>query len=61
MSDWEMVVDIEGRRVRRLQIPGGSLYQVQLYWKVTSSDMDPTVDALQHDGWSAPVFVPRLG
>jgi hypothetical protein len=60
VSKWELVVDDYAHSVRRLDVPGGWIYQVQDGRKYTSSP--GTVGRQSDDGyptWFPPVFVPR--
>jgi hypothetical protein len=57
---WELVSDGEDGwpKARRMGVPGGWLYQVEIYEDITNRD--PEQADLHRDGWHAPVFVPEF-
>lgn len=55
-ESWETVHDEPNDRVRRMAVPGGWLYQVELYM-VHNPRVKGEVSSSTH-GWTAPVFVP---
>lgn len=54
--EWELVLDSALKRVRRFPVPGGWLYQVELFQEA-DSDRDSDHGITTH-GWHPPVFVP---
>lgn len=57
-SPWEYVNDESGDHVRRIAVPGGWLYQVEMHMTSDPVTCEPGVN---HSGWSQPVFVPTGG
>lgn len=54
--NWELVTSSEGVKVRRLEVPGGWLYQVELVTYHTGSHYNSNTETEM--GWHDPVFVP---
>ena len=60
-EQWEMVHDVPYNRVRRMAVPGGWLYQVEVYLEMDFKYVDDDAGPISTTqvGWSAVQFVPE--
>lgn len=55
---WETVSGIEEGRVRRMSVPGGWLYQVEIVHRSRTISAEFPDYEIVRVGWSQPIFVP---